>query len=153
MASLELKDPNDWKYIAKLLAIVSVVIFTLVGILLITIGLLGKSQESMTAFHKDHLDSVYSENKDLKIQFDVTQCLAPDILESVQLEVNDSPCDLNFSSDVQKKSGKFEAAIPKSVLENHGNLCRLTFKVKHTISPNSIYPESTDTRNLGIAKE
>lgn len=66
MASLESSNSKDWRYIAKSLAIISVVIFLLTGVLLITIGLLSRSHNNMTVFNQDHLDSVYSENKDLR---------------------------------------------------------------------------------------
>lgn len=97
------------------------------------------------------IDFALLENKDIKIQFNVIDCITPNILDNIQFDVNESSCKLNFSPNESNNGGKFEASVPKSVLENHGNLCRLSIKVTNSFSPNSLNPESTDTRKLGIA--
>jgi len=64
---------------------------------------------------------------------------------------------LSNAISLEKKSLKgkiiFEGFIPNSVLDRKKNSTQLLLKVDNTITPNSVNPSSTDTRNLGIAFE
>jgi hypothetical protein len=100
------------------------------------------------------IDFALIDHKDLKIQFHVIDTMAPDILNSIQLKVNEISCILNFSKDAfHEKGGTFETIVSKSMQVNNNNFCRLTFQVNRTISPNSVNPDSTDIRKLGVAMD
>jgi len=100
---------------------------------------------------KSLIDFPLKQNRDLRIQFHVLDSMSPDILNSLQLKVNDTPIEIKKSKRIIHKSkAPFEGIIPASVL-NNTNYTRLTFQVNRTVSPKSTNPDSTDDRKMGLA--
>jgi len=101
---------------------------------------------------KSVIDFPLKQNRDLRIQFRVPDSMSPDILNSLQLKVNDTPIEIKKSKRIIHKSkAPFEGTIPASTLKSKNNFTRLTFEINHTIAPKSIDPESKDDRKLGLA--
>ena len=88
---------------------------------------------------------------DYKIEFSIVGEMAPDILDSLKLNVNDNAITLtkkiNSSNDTI-----FEGIIPKEFLQNKPITC-LKFSVNHTITPKSVDPNSKDGRFYGLLFE
>jgi glycosyltransferase involved in cell wall biosynthesis len=89
-------------------------------------------------------------DRDLEIAFRVLHCLAPDILDSLRLEVNGEPVALARRTD---KSGGvlFTGRLPAAALASTPGPPRLTFLVSRTVSPVELDPASGDRRRLGLA--
>jgi len=87
-------------------------------------------------------------DNDLALRFRVRPALAPDILPSLTLTVNEHPvvltCHLETNGDTS-----FEAVIPKTLFDNP-RYTLLTFRVGHTLIPDALY-HNGDTRPLGLA--
>ena len=95
------------------------------------------------------IDFPLSRDSDLIVQFRIILHLAPDILQSLNLKVNDTLIELKTLSHEEKTI--FEGVIPKQALQTENNFTRFTFEVNRTINPQSVNPNSTDKRMLGVA--
>jgi hypothetical protein len=89
-------------------------------------------------------------DRDLEITLRVLQALAPDILESLRLEVNGEPVALERRADGSGAT-LFEGRIPAAVLAKTPGRPRLTFLVNRTIAPVDVDAASGDRRRLGLA--
>ncbi len=85
---------------------------------------------------------------DFTLRFRVRPALAPGILPSLTLAVNEHPVALVSHSEANGDT-TFEAAIPKILLDNP-RYTQLVFRVSHTAIPDEIYGNG-DTRSLGLA--
>jgi hypothetical protein len=76
--------------------------------------------------------------------------MAPDILQSLTLYVNNQPIQLNSTSD--GGGGKlFQGIIPESTLAANTRSTVLTFHINRTLVPELVIPGSSDSRSLGLA--
>ncbi len=87
-------------------------------------------------------------DRDLALSFRVRPALAPDVLPSLTLTVNDHPLVLT-SRPKDNGDTVFESTIPMSALDNP-RYTQLTFRVSRTVIPQEIYGNG-DTRSLGLA--
>jgi hypothetical protein len=86
----------------------------------------------------------------LHIEFRVIFAMAPDILQSLTLYVNNQPIQLNSTSD--GGGGKlFQGIIPESTLAANTRSTVLTFHINRTLVPELVIPGSSDSRSLGLA--
>lgn len=88
--------------------------------------------------------------QDAAIQFRVIMAMAPDILQSLTLRVNDQPIALTSTAD----SGGgtiFRGTISRAVLAADARYTRLAFQVNRTLVPADTLPDSHDPRTLGVA--
>lgn len=85
---------------------------------------------------------------DFTLRFRVRPALAPGILPSLTLAVNEHPVTLASYPEANGDT-TFEAAIPKTLLDNP-RYTQLVFRVSHTAIPDKIYGNG-DTRALGLA--
>jgi hypothetical protein len=89
-------------------------------------------------------------DRDLTITFGVINAAAPDVLESLRLEVNGEPVALTRRS--RKSYGyRFTGRLPAAALARSAGAPRLTFVVSRTIEPKILDPASGDRRKLGLA--
>jgi hypothetical protein len=89
-------------------------------------------------------------DRDLTITFGVINAVAPDVLESLRLEVNGEPVALTRRS--RKGYGyRFSGRLPAASLARSAGAPRLTFMVSRTIEPKSLDPANGDRRKLGLA--
>lgn len=96
------------------------------------------------------IDLVLSAEGDTRIRFRVVHALAPDVLASLALRVNDYPVTLSRQVD-DAGTSIFEGLIPKSVIAAGGGVSRLIFRVNRTLVPSEVDPSSADRRALGLA--
>jgi glycosyltransferase involved in cell wall biosynthesis len=89
-------------------------------------------------------------DRDLTITFGVINALAPDVLESLGLEVNGEPVALSRRSK-ETHGYRFAGRLPAAALARSLGAPRLTFVVSRTIEPTSLDPASGDRRRLGLA--
>ncbi|MGJ3247444.1 MAG: hypothetical protein ACFE0I_15400 [Elainellaceae cyanobacterium] len=97
------------------------------------------------------LDFPLVARSDLLIRVHISNAIAPDVLESLSLRVNDQPIIL----DTFFRRGLttvFQGRIPQSVVTTSDRpMTRLTFEVNRTDSPQAINPNSPDRRFVGVA--
>jgi hypothetical protein len=88
-------------------------------------------------------------DQDLTLEFCVINTLAPDILQSLTLQVGDRPIPLGvlYSHGITL----FQAIIPRAALISTAPFTRLTFQVNRTISPQNLNPHDPDRRPVGLA--
>ncbi|MGB6463783.1 MAG: sulfotransferase family 2 domain-containing protein [Nitrosotalea sp.] len=101
---------------------------------------------------KSTIDFHLARNSDLTVQFCVVSHIAPDILESLRLQVNGISIKI-MKLEQENVGTVFEGNIPKQSLQTDENFVRFTFETNRTLSPNSLSPKSGDKRNLGLAFE
>jgi Sulfotransferase family len=87
---------------------------------------------------------------DLTIEMSVVNALAPDVLQSLKLRVNDHPVSLGVLY-AHNNAAIFQGRIPSSAFETDAPFTRLTFECDRTLSPQELDPESQDHRPLGLA--
>lgn len=97
-----------------------------------------------------HLRFPLHADREILLQFDILQAVAPDILESLTLKVNGEPIPLKKSDVGVGGQVGFEAHIPARVLRASGGAAVFTFEVNRTVSPMEIDAQSTDARLLGL---
>lgn len=87
--------------------------------------------------------------QDLTLEFCVINAIAPDILQSLTLQVNDRPVPLGvlYSHGITL----FQAIIPSAALSSNAPFTRLTFQVNRTLSPQDLNPHDPDRRPVGLA--
>lgn len=87
--------------------------------------------------------------QDLTLEFCVINTLAPDILQSLTLQVNDRPIPLGvlYSHGITL----FQAIIPRVALISTAPFTRLIFQVSRTTSPQDLNPHDPDRRPVGLA--
>jgi len=96
-----------------------------------------------------------SGENDLKITVRIINHVAPDVLESLKLFVNESSIPLKMTYSKKKifhLGGKtvMEGKIPRSLISNQ-NYTNLTFKVNKTLTPLYSKILAKDTRKMGLA--
>jgi hypothetical protein len=97
------------------------------------------------------LDFPLAHHNDLLIQFRILTALAPDILESLRLTVNDQPIRLSRRPDPAGAGAIiFQGRIPRATLQRRPGFTRLAFEVNRTLSPQTLDPHSPDERRLGV---
>jgi Sulfotransferase family len=94
------------------------------------------------------LDLPLAIDQDLQIEFCIINALAPDILQSLTLEVAGKPIPLSvlYSFD---STTILQGTLPRSLLT--APFTRLTFKTDRTVTPHSLNPNDRDTRSVGLA--
>jgi hypothetical protein len=75
--------------------------------------------------------------------------LAPDVLESFQVRVNDQPVAMSFLSEPLVML--LRGTLTPAMLKNERGFVRLAFEVNRTLSWQSIEPDNPDHRLLGVA--
>jgi len=95
------------------------------------------------------LDLPLAIEQDLTLEFCVINTLAPDILQSLTLQVNDRPIPIGvlYSHGITL----FQAIIPRVALNSDKPFTRLTFQVNRTTSPQDLNPHDPDRRPVGLA--
>jgi len=95
------------------------------------------------------LDLPLAIDQDLTLEFCVINAIAPDILQSLTLQVNDRPIPLGvlYNHGITL----FQAIIPRTALISEAPFTRLTFQVNRTISPQDLNPHDPDRRPVGLA--
>ncbi|MGJ3254661.1 MAG: hypothetical protein ACFE0J_26540 [Elainellaceae cyanobacterium] len=97
------------------------------------------------------LDFPLVASSDLLIRVHISNAIAPDVLESLSLRVNDQPIVL----DTFFRRGLttvFQGRIPQAVVNTSDRpVTRLTFDVNRTDSPQANNPHSPDRRLVGVA--
>jgi len=95
------------------------------------------------------LDLPLAIEQDLTLEFCVINTLAPDILQSLTLQVNDRPIPIGvlYSHGITL----FQAIIPRVALISTAPFTRLTFQVNRTLSPQDLNPHDPDRRPVGLA--
>ena len=89
-------------------------------------------------------------DRDLEITFRVLHWLAPDVVDSLRLEVNGEPVALTRRTD-ESGAALFVGRLPAAALALSSGAPRLTFRVSRTVSPADLDPASGDRRRLGLA--
>jgi hypothetical protein len=89
-------------------------------------------------------------DRDLDILIRVLHAVAPEILDTLRLEVNGNTIALERHVD-PAGSNLFAGRIPAPVLARRAGAARLVFIVDRTIEPRSLDPSSDDRRRLGLA--
>ncbi|NJR40178.1 MAG: sulfotransferase family protein [Leptolyngbyaceae cyanobacterium CSU_1_4] len=87
--------------------------------------------------------------QDLTLEFCVVNAIAPDILQSLTLKVNDRPIPLGVL--YHHGITLFQATIPRTALISNAPFTRLTFQVNRTTSPQDLNPHDPDRRPVGLA--
>lgn len=86
---------------------------------------------------------------ELLIRFRILMALAPDILDSLKLSVNEQPVELRYQTD--PTSAKiFEGRLPAALFKLGSSVARLAFEVNRTLAPNQVDPQNPDERQLGV---
>ncbi|MBW4517311.1 MAG: sulfotransferase family protein [Timaviella obliquedivisa GSE-PSE-MK23-08B] len=95
------------------------------------------------------LDLPLAIEQDLTVEFCIINTLAPDILQSLTLQVNDRPIPLGilYSHGITL----VQALIPRVALISNTPFTRLKFQVNRTISPQDLNPHDPDRRPVGLA--
>ena len=97
------------------------------------------------------LDFKLSGDRDLTIEFCIINTLAPDILQSLTLQVNDYPIPLGVIYS-HSSTTIFQGLIPKrAIVDSSQPFTRFTFRVNRTISPQDLNPYNLDDRPIGVA--
>jgi len=98
------------------------------------------------------IDFPLAKDNNLIIQLSIMRAIAPDIMESLKLKVNDHPVKIK---KLYEKDGKaiFEGCIPKSSLVGTRSFTRLSFEINRTVNPHELNPHDPTNRALGIAFE
>lgn len=89
-------------------------------------------------------------DRDLEITFRVLHWLAPDVVDSLRLEVNGEPVVLTRRAD-EAGAALFDGRLPAAALAQSSGAPRLTFRVSRTVAPVELDPASVDRRRLGVA--
>jgi len=89
-------------------------------------------------------------NHSASLEFRVLMDMAPDILRSLTLRVNDQPVDLTAQTE-ENGAVIFRARLPRSALAANTRATILTFQINRTLIPKLILPGSDDMRALGLA--
>lgn len=96
------------------------------------------------------LDFKLSGDRDLTIEFCIINALAPDILQSLTLQVNDYSIPLGVIYS-HSSTTIFQGLIPKQAIDSDQPFTRFTFRVNRTISPQDLNPYNADNRPIGVA--
>jgi Glycosyl transferase family 2 len=89
-------------------------------------------------------------DRDLALSFCVMYALAPDVIESLRVSVNDEPVPLTRESEPDG-AWVFRAILPAQALARSEGAPRLTFEVNRVVVPARVDRTSTDERALGVA--
>jgi hypothetical protein len=89
-------------------------------------------------------------DQDLRLTTHIIHSLAPDVLDSLQLEVNSVPIPLIRRTD-EHGTTQFDGLIPAPALAKTTGHSRITFLINRTIVPADVNTKSTDRRRLGLA--
>jgi hypothetical protein len=87
---------------------------------------------------------------DRVIGLEVVDAIAPDILPSLTLRVNDHLIPLGVVY-AHNNAAILRGEVPGAALGTDAPFTRLTFAIDRTVSPQSLDPESSDQRPLGLA--
>jgi hypothetical protein len=95
------------------------------------------------------IDLPITQDRDIRIAIRVVAALAPDILESVRLLVNEVSVALDGEPDV---AGGiiFTGVVPREVLMRRKSFARVTIATTRTVRPVDLNPASGDDRALGV---
>lgn len=96
------------------------------------------------------LDFPIANEKELIIRIRVANTAAPDILASLQLQVNDAPIPLEMLSK-RLNSAIFQGRVLPAHLTSDRPFTRLTFRVNHTATLKETSTGGTDKRIVGLA--
>jgi tRNA (mo5U34)-methyltransferase len=88
-------------------------------------------------------------DRDLVISFRILMALAPDILDSLELSVNDQPIPLSRHAD-PAGAAIFEGRLSQAIFKPSSSLTRLAFEVNRTLAPNAVDAQNPDDRQLGV---
>ncbi len=96
------------------------------------------------------MDLALQPGEDLVFRIHILNAIAPDVLNSLSIHVNGHPMPL---SPLEKgtTSGIFQGVIAREWLQSDRPFTRLEFHVNRTATPNSINPENSDKRLVGLA--
>ncbi|MFQ3617175.1 MAG: sulfotransferase family 2 domain-containing protein [Cyanobacteriota bacterium] len=97
-------------------------------------------------------------NADVRLTLEIEQAIreaiplgiAPDMLDSLELTVNQHPVSLQVQSR-QGSGGVLTGTIPAIALHSSHPFVRFTFRLSHTLPLNANNPASTDDRLVGFA--
>jgi Sulfotransferase family len=95
------------------------------------------------------LDLPLAIDQDLTLEFCIINTLAPDILQSLTLQVNDRPIPLGIL--YSHGMTLIQATLPRTALISNAPFTRLTFQVNRTVSPQDLNPHDPDRRRVGLA--
>lgn len=95
------------------------------------------------------LDFVLSDDRDLRITFSVMAAASQAVLDSLALTANEHPICLTVTRE-QNGCHAFSGIIPKEAIRCR-HVCHFEFEVAEVITPNQLDPNSSDSRQLGIA--
>jgi hypothetical protein len=87
---------------------------------------------------------------DRVIELEIVNAIAPDILPSLKLRVNDHRVPLGVVY-AHNHAAILRGQIPSSAFQTDAPFMRLTFEVDRTVSPQELDLESSDQRPLGLA--
>ena len=96
------------------------------------------------------LDNMY----DLKIQIFIVNKISADVLDSLKLEVNNTPMEIMQTKKntlIGKKEKIFEATILKSLISEKNKFTQFSFKVNRTAQSKIMGIIPRDSRKLGLA--
>lgn len=96
------------------------------------------------------LDFPLKTTTDLTVRIRITNAIAPDVLDSLQLQVNDTliPLTVLVRRDLV---AVLEGHISQESLRSNRPFTRLTFHVNRTLSLKVVNPDGTDDRVVGLA--
>lgn len=89
-------------------------------------------------------------DSDFDLEFRANMAMAPDILESLTLKVNDQPVQLNSTADPGGGT-VFQGIISQASLSTGSGATMLSFHIRRTLIPQFTLPYSDDPRTLGLA--
>jgi hypothetical protein len=98
------------------------------------------------------LDLAVATNADLYLEFQMTctKATAPEIVESLTLQVNQKPLPLSILYG-DRGMKIVQALVPQAVLESERPFTQICAQISHTIAPNALDPKNVDKRQVGVA--
>lgn len=87
---------------------------------------------------------------DVRLTLDIEQAIAPDVLASLELTVNQHPVPLQVEAR-QSGGGLCTGTLPAIALHGPQPFTRFTFRLSHTLPLNASNPASNDDRLVGVA--
>ena len=97
-----------------------------------------------------HLRYSLTTDCDMILRFDVLQAIAPDVLDSLTVQVNGEIIHLKKRVDGLASVKTFEGRIPREILLLSHRWTNLTLRVNRTICPKDVDSQNLDERLLGV---
>jgi hypothetical protein len=95
------------------------------------------------------VDLPLERDQDLVVEFRILMALAPDVLDSLTLRVDNHPIALSRSDD-PAGGYLFRGLVPRSALTSTRSFVRLEFSVNRMLAPRDVLSENQDKRQLGV---